>query len=82
MLSLLLYIAAQLVFNCNNYLYYMFSDNTTICVTHDQFVTGGTDSNLYITEEATSMPPNVVTATVMKHYCAKPSAQLPTYMYM
>ena len=43
----------------------MFSDNATVCVTHDDhIVTGGTDSSPYNTEEATSMPPNTATAAV------------------
>ena len=43
---------------------YLFLDNTTIFVTHDQYATGGTDSNSYNTKEATSMPPNIATSTV------------------
>ena len=43
----------------------MFLDNATVCVTRDDhLVTGGTDSSPYNTEEATSMTPNVATATV------------------
>ena len=39
----------------------MFSDSiTTVCTTYDQLVTGGAVD----TEEATSMPTNVVTTTV------------------
>ena len=42
----------------------LFSDNTTIFATHDQYATRGTDSNSYNTKEAASMPPNIATSTV------------------
>ena len=43
----------------------MFSDNATVCVTHDDhLVTEGTDSSPHSTKEATSMPPNAATTTV------------------
>ena len=45
-----------------------FSDDATICVTHDDhLVTEGTDSSPYNTEKATSMPPNTATATVINN---------------
>ena len=40
----------------------MLSDNTTTCVTHNQFVTEGTNFTLY--NASTEEPPNVATTTV------------------
>ena len=42
----------------------MFSDNTTVCTTHDQFVTEVTDSYFGNTKEATSTPQNYGSSTV------------------
>ena len=45
-------------------LFNMFSDNTTVCTTHDQIVTEVTHSYLGNTREATSTPPYYGSSTV------------------